>query len=132
PPLPRPSGRPGSDIREDLDPRRALNPGLLHPGTQGRVVREAARLLGTGEVMGDEQVAGVILALHHALPGAAVLGPQRLVDLAPCGVVLDPAPDGKCRADLVSPSRSGLPAPAAILGIPCLRVKMFVLGIYIS
>src|SRR5271169_2346376 len=77
-PLPRPSGRLGSDIREDLDPRCALDPGPLHCGAQGRVVSEAAGLLGGGEVMDDEQVIGVIRDLHHALRGAAVLVPQRL------------------------------------------------------
>src|SRR5208282_1550932 len=109
-PLPRPSGRPGSDIREDLDPRCALDPGLLHPRAQGRVVREAAGLLGDGEVMGEEQGIGIIGELHHALRGAAVLVPQRLgfvVDLAPCGVFLDVVPDGKCCAYVVSPPGSG-------------------------
>jgi hypothetical protein len=60
--------------------------------------------------MGDEQVIGVIRDVHHALSGAAVLGPQRLefvVDLAPCGVVLDLVPDGKCGAHVVSPLGSG-------------------------
>src|SRR5580700_10812975 len=79
----------GSDIREDLDPRCALHSGLLHPGPQARVACEAGRLLGGREVVGDEQVVAVIGKPHHALPGAAVLGSQRLefvIDLAPRGV----------------------------------------------
>ena len=71
---------------------------------------EAARLLGAGEVMGDEQVIAIIGQAHHTLRGAAVLGPHRLelvVDLPPCGVVLNVVPDHKCGAHVVSPSRSG-------------------------
>src|ERR1022692_758594 len=96
-PLPGLSAWLGSDIREDLDSRGALDPGLLHSRAQGRVVSEAARLLGAGEVMGDEQVITIIGQAHHALPGAAVQGPHGLefvVDLPPCGVVLDVVPAG--------------------------------------
>ena len=62
---------------------------------------EAGRLLGVGEVVGDEKVVSVIREPHHALPGTAVLGSQRLesvVDLAPCGVVPDLVLDDECGA----------------------------------
>jgi hypothetical protein len=46
-------GRLGSDIREDLDPWGHSGP--AHRVPQVRVMGEAARLLGAGEVMGDQQ-----------------------------------------------------------------------------
>lgn len=53
-------GWPGSDVREDLDPRRPLNTGSPRRLAQGRILGEAARLLGGGEVMGDEQLVAVL------------------------------------------------------------------------
>jgi AAA domain len=67
-PLPGLSGL-GSDIREDLDLRCALHSGLLHPGPQARVAREAGCLLDGREVVRDEQVIAIIGKPHNALPG---------------------------------------------------------------
>src|SRR5690348_9274889 len=134
PPLPGLSGL-GSDIREDLDPRCTLHSGLLHPGPQARVVREAGRLLGGREVVGDEQVIAIIGKPHHALRGTAVLGSQRLefvVDLAPCGVVTNVVPDGKCGAHLVPSLGGGSLPPASNLTLFCLRAKILASELYIS
>src|SRR5262252_16580 len=112
--LPGLGTRLGSDIREDLDLRGALHSGPAHRLPQGRVVGEAARLLGAGEVMGDEQFVAVIGQPHHPLRDAAVLGPQWLylvIDLAPGGVVADMVADRKCGAHVVPLPGAGLPAP---------------------
>jgi hypothetical protein len=61
----------GSDIREDLDPRCSLDSGGLHALAQRRVVREAARLLGGGELVRDEQVVAVAASRND--PGTVAL-----------------------------------------------------------
>ena len=58
---------PESGNSEDLELRRALDPGSAHGLAQGRVVGEAARLFCAGEVVGDKQLVAVIIQPHYPL-----------------------------------------------------------------
>ena len=109
------SWRPGSDIREDLDPRRSLDPGGLHPARSARWWG-SCRLLAVGNWWVRNSSLPCFWQAHHPVRGASVLDPQRLefvIELPPCGVVTDVVPDGKCGAHVVSPPGTGLPAPDA-------------------